>query len=38
LADCSIITRWQIQPTDRHAIRISSDTAVLLVFTASHAT
>ena len=25
------------QPTDRHAIRISSDTAVLLVLTASHA-
>jgi hypothetical protein len=38
LADCSAITRLQIQPTDRHAIRISSDTAVLLVCTASHAT
>jgi hypothetical protein len=38
LADCSAITLRQIQPTDRHAIRISSDTAVLLVCTANHAT
>jgi hypothetical protein len=35
---CSAITRSQIQPTVRHAIRISCATAVLFVWTASHAT
>ena len=33
----SAATRSQIQPTVRHAIRISSDTAVLVVLTVSHA-
>ena len=37
-AFASAVTRSQIQPTVRHAIRISSATAVLFVRTASHAT
>jgi hypothetical protein len=36
-AFASALTRWQIRPTVRHAIRISWQIAVLLVLTASHA-
>ena len=38
LAHASAATRSRIVPTDRHATRINSATAVFDVFTASHAT
>jgi len=38
VASASSLTRWQIQPTVRHAIRISCETAVFDACTVSHAT
>jgi hypothetical protein len=38
VVSASSLTRWQIQPTVRHAIRISCETAVFDACTVSHAT